>query len=214
MIHLYTGVPGSGKSIHIAAVCKYAFKHGYPILSNFQLNTEKYPKANLTVYDNDVLTPRLIEEWAIDYWANTDRPFKEDSITVVLDEVGLLFSNRAWNSPDRKDWIRLASLHRKYGIRMIWAVQQKQMIDKQLLGMCEMIWTHRKLSNMGSLGFWLYVLSGCRPLFCAAARWNGTVRGKPLETKWYMGRKSLYELYDTRQIFARELLPGKSATGV
>ena len=41
MIYLYSGTPGSGKSLHTARVIYYSLKRGFPVIANFPINLDK-----------------------------------------------------------------------------------------------------------------------------------------------------------------------------
>ena len=41
MIYLYSGTPGSGKSLHTASVIYWTLKRGVPVIANFAINTGK-----------------------------------------------------------------------------------------------------------------------------------------------------------------------------
>lgn len=46
MIYLYSGTPGSGKSLHIARVIKNTLMMGKPVIANIPINTSlcKHPE--------------------------------------------------------------------------------------------------------------------------------------------------------------------------
>ena len=66
MIELFEGVPGSGKSLHTAALIKDYCKYGHPCIINFPVNTElKYTKkaldsGKLIILENYELNPKTL----------------------------------------------------------------------------------------------------------------------------------------------------------
>ena len=41
-VYLFTGTPGSGKSVHQAMIVYYAVKLGKPVIANYEINTEDF----------------------------------------------------------------------------------------------------------------------------------------------------------------------------
>lgn len=66
MIELYTGTPGSGKSLHAAHEIREALDKyrgaDKPVVTNFEVNTSnvKRPQA-FHYFDNDEITPDLLK---------------------------------------------------------------------------------------------------------------------------------------------------------
>ena len=44
MIYLYTGTPGSGKSLHLAEAIYKSLRRGQPVIANFEINTQNIKK--------------------------------------------------------------------------------------------------------------------------------------------------------------------------
>lgn len=164
MIVLYTGTPGSGKSLHAAADIREALNkrrgEDRPVLANFEVNTTKVRRPQAFHYfSNDELTPKVVTDFCDDFWTHTDRRFSEDYVLVVLDECQLVFNSRDWHSKgragkqdSRMDWLAFLSQHRKYGCKVILIAQGAKMIDNQFRMLTEYEINHRKVSNMGFFG--------------------------------------------------------------
>lgn len=164
MITLYTGTPGSGKSLHVASDIRMALNkprgEDMPVIANFDVNTlgVKRPDA-FHYYDNMDLTPELLTDFADDFWLHTKRHFSEDYIILALDECQLVFNSRNWmdrgrggKRDSRMDWLEFFSQHRKYGYRVILIAQSAKMIDNQFRMLVDDEVNHRKVSQMGMLG--------------------------------------------------------------
>lgn len=67
MIYLYSGTPGSGKSLHTARVIHQSLRVGIPVIANFEINTEKIKrkKSEFVFVDNTELTPEFLIDYAI-----------------------------------------------------------------------------------------------------------------------------------------------------
>ena len=159
MIYLYSGTPGSGKSLHTARDIRDALFRKLPVVANFDINhsTRNYGK-NFIFRPNDQLTPEWLTEYATSYWKG--RKVREDEILLVVDEAQLVFNSRSWNAKSRKDWIEFLSQHRHYGYKIILIAQFDRMIDRQIRCLVEIETNHRKLGNFGLKGLILSLRVG------------------------------------------------------
>ena len=147
-VYLYTGTPGSGKSLHLAKLLYWDLKLGRPVIANFDVNT-KHNKSFYKV-ENEDLTPEYLVDFANDYFRTQE--FKEGSIQLYIDESQVIFGNRDWRNADRAGWIRFFTQHRKFGYNVFLVAQHHEMIDKQIRALVEYEVMHRKLNNVGLLG--------------------------------------------------------------
>lgn len=206
MIELYTGTPGSGKSLHAAHEIRMALTKprgaDQPVIANFDVNLTDVKRPNAFHYvPNEELTPDFITSFADDFWSNVDRPFEEDYILVVLDEVQLIFNSRDWQSKGRQgrndsrmDWLAFLSQHRKYGIKVILIAQSAKMIDNQFRMLVEYEINHRKVSNMGIGGAIIGALFRNR-LFCMVK--NLFYTNENLGVRFVIGKTKDMSMYDS-----------------
>ena len=163
MIVLYTGTPGSGKSLHAASDIRYALNkprgEDQPVIANFEVNTTcvKRPDA-FHYFPNEELTPTLLTQFADSFWSSTSRHFSEDYLLLVVDECQIVFNSRNWmdrgrgKGDSRLDWLEFLSQHRKYGYKIVLIAQSAKMIDNQFRMLCEYEINHRKVQHMGMVG--------------------------------------------------------------
>ena len=194
-VYLYTGTPGSGKSLHLAKLLYWDLKLDRPVIANFDVNT-KHNKSFYKV-ENEKLTPDYLVAFANEYFRTQE--FKEGSIQLYIDESQVIFGNRDWRNADRAGWIRFFTQHRKFGYNVFLVAQHHEMIDKQIRALVEYEVMHRKLNNVGLLGNVVNLVTFGHPVVCAVTRWYG-MRMK-LSSEWLVGTKNTYSLYDTRKIF-------------
>lgn len=202
MITLFSGTPGSGKSLHSAQRIYWWVKSGKPCICNFPINLDliKSKKEKKYLYlDNKELNPDFLVEYAQDYWQ--DRPVKEGSILVIIDEAQMLFNSRDWGQSGRGDWLNFFTIHRHLGIDIILLAQNDRMLDRQIRVLVEYEYIHRKMSNFGWKGKVISALS-LGNLFVSVQVWY------PMKTKvgssFFKAKKKYYELYNAYAMFKKQ----------
>ncbi len=196
MIRLYSGTPGSGKSLHNARDVINRSRQGKPVIGNFECDLQKYPKANYTYVPNYQLKPQFLIEYSKNYFAG--KKIKEGAILLVIDECQLMFNSRDWQQKGRDQWLSFFTQHRKYGYDVTLIAQFDRMIDRQIRGVIEYEFIHRKLSNYGLGGKIFSLLLGGNT-FIAVEMWY------PLKLKisseFIHAHKRLYSIYDSYGTF-------------
>ena len=204
MIYLYSGTPGSGKSLHLAQILYDKIKlDNCVIIGNFEINQQNIKgrkKGKYISIDNSRLNPRRLIKFSNMYRKhyNKGKPLKEGKFTLVIDECQLLFNAREWQMNGRNEWISFFTQHRKFGFDIIVVSQFDRMVDRQVRSLIENEVVHRKVNNYGLFGKILGLLSG-GSLFCYIVKWY------PLKLKigqgFFIGRKKYFCLYDTYKMF-------------
>lgn len=193
MICLYSGTPGSGKSLHTAANIKARLALGKPVISNFPIDTERVRHPELFLYvPNDRLKPDFLVKYSRQYFAG--KRVKEEEIFLIIDEAQLLFNAREWQIVNASGWIGFFTQHRKYGYHCILIAQFDRMLDRQIRSLIEYEFIHRKVSNFGIVGKIMSAVA-LGKLFVSVQVWY------PLKEKvgseFFIARPGLYRLYDT-----------------
>lgn len=196
MISLYSGTPGSGKSLDVA---RYIFAGVYGkhfIVSNFEISYKMQKKLGkrYTYVSNDELTPKFLYEFSQKVSYENHRKIRESDILLIIDEAQLLFNAREWNKNDRNAWLSFFTQHRKYGYNIILVAQFDRMLDRQVRSLIEYEYIHRKVSNYGWRGMLLSLWFGNR-LFCAVKVWYPM--RQTVGSEFFVCRKKYYEIYDT-----------------
>lgn len=199
MISLFTGTPGSGKSLHLAQIIYNRCYHELLTIGNFEVNRDVLDGSEWFQYiDNQELTPDVLIDISKGYFS--EHKFKEGAIYLIIDEAQLIFNVREWNLVGRSDWIHFFTQHRKLGYDIILVAQFDKMLDKQLRSLCEYEFIHRKMSNFGWKGKMISMWTGNR-LFMCVQRWyplNERVGGST-----FLYTKKLGALYDTLGLFSK-----------
>lgn len=210
MIDLYSGTPGSGKSLHMAKDIYYILKSGGLVIANFPLNEDflksKKCKGKFVFLPDDSLrVPHevivLITAWIDEY------PKKR--ILLCLDECQTLFNARTWNISGRAEWIQFFALHRhlsKEACNVILVTQEDLSLDKQIRKKIECEYKHYKLKN-GSNGMFLLSMLFRGNLFKYVSYWYG--QRVKLNSCLYVAGKKYFSIYDTHGSFNGKKIPEK-----
>lgn len=198
-IYLYTGTPGSGKSMHTAKLIMETLRYKRcPVVCNFPINPDTKGYERFTFVENLKLTPDYLYDYARYYWA--DQPIREDNILLVVDEAQLLFNSRDWGQNDRMAWIEFLSQHRHFGYKVVFIAQFDRMIDRQIRALVEYEYVHRKMGNFGWKGKAIALLCGGE-LFVCVKRYYGLK--EIIGAEYSRKHKKLFRLYDSYSTFSR-----------
>lgn len=234
MIELYSGTPGSGKSLHTAHEIRLWLLAGKRVISTMNIDTDlvfvnglqrwyinhfkKKPKKIKKDPRSDRFVFVPIEEITPDFLYNYAAKYhvfgKEHQTIVFLDECVAIFSPTAlaedkngikkWNAWD--DFFRK---HRHVGFDVVLIPQSKRLIQRKVLEYCEFETKHYNRKNQGFLG-WLFSLFVGGSLFSWSKCWRGT-GNKPFEQGFYT-YKPLYGLmYNSYCMFNDTLEPYKDS---
>lgn len=200
MIHLYSGTPGSGKSLHTARDIRDALRiRKMPVIANFDVNHSLRNYDRLFTYlPNDRLDPSFLEDFARNWFAG--RKVREDSLLLVIDEAQLVFNSRAWQHGQRMDWIQFFSQHRHFGYKVVLIAQFDRMIDRQIRSLIEIETNHRKLGNFGMKGLILSLPFRGR-LFLGVSYYYGLK--EKVGTCWLLPRRAYFKVYDSYNRFEK-----------
>lgn len=209
MIVLYSGTPGSGKSLDCARTIYNWCRRGAPIICNFPVNADNIKlkkKKDIRFIGNDDLDPDLLVSIAREHFSG--KPIKEDSILLIIDEAQLLFNAREWSSKGRARWNWFFTMHRHFGYFIILCAQFDRMLDRQVRCLIEYEYIHRKVKNMGWRGWLLsfLFLSPFRPLFVKIKIWYPMK--EKVDSDFYKASPRFYRIYDTYQLIDA---PGSNA---
>lgn len=197
MLYLYSGTPGSGKSLHVASVIMARLRRALPVVCNFPLDISyiqgKRKRIGMYRYiPNNRLTVQELVQISKDYFQN--HRYKEGAITLVIDEAQILYNARSWAKSGRDEWTSFYSQHRKYGYDIILIAQFDRMIDRQIRSLIEYEYIHRKVSNFG---IWGKIYS----IFCGGHLHIAVKMWYPLQERigaeMFIARRGLYRVYDT-----------------
>lgn len=196
MIYVYTGTPGSGKSLHAIQNIAIKLKYGGNVICNFPVNLKeikplkKRPMGDFVYIPNEQLSVKFL----VDYARKNHIKGKEAQTLIVIDEAQGVFNSRDYRDSNRKEFNYFFTIHRHLGFNVILITQNDRLIDKQIRCLFEYEIKHRKINNFK---FFRYI-----PVktFACVTYWYG-VREK-LETNFFIYRKKLSRLYDSYSLFS------------
>lgn len=197
MIVLYSGTPGSGKSLDCARTIYNWLWMGKTVLCNFPVNVDKIKirgKKDIRFIPNVDLNPDSLVEISREHFKG--RRMKEDSILLIIDEAQLLFNARDWSVKGRERWTWFFTMHRHFGFFILLCAQFDRMLDRQVRSLIEYEYIHRKVSNIGWKGFFLStVMLAPGSLFVKVKVWYPMK--EKVGSEFFRCQKKYYSLYDT-----------------
>ncbi|MBQ6205804.1 MAG: hypothetical protein IJK52_01840 [Oscillospiraceae bacterium] len=194
MVYLYSGTPGSGKTTHAAQTILDSVKKKICVLANFEINTDILSdnKELFHYIPNEELTVKRLREFSRSFFGG--KRIKEGGILLVVDEAQLLFSPMMWQQTYAQGWLGFFTQHRKYGFDIILITQIDRMINRQVRGLIEYEYIHRKVRNIG--GFWGLILSFFLGQFYCVETWYQVRNLRTGGHAMYYSKRA-FKLFDT-----------------
>ena len=196
MISLYSGTPGSGKSLHVAEVIyKRLVKYKDNVICSFPVDLDYISKGGKRELGNFVYLPYtdMTPAYFYQYALKNHVKGKERQTLVVIDDCQLLFKPREFGRSDRLEWINFFTQHRHLGYDFILVTQYDMLIDKQIRCLLEYDIKHRKLNNYGITRFFPV------PLFLSITFWYCIK--KRVTQQFFIYRKKYGRIYSSYQMF-------------
>lgn len=196
MIYLYSGTPGSGKSLHSIKDIVFKLRHGGNVISNFPVNKDKIKPLKKKNLGNFLYKPNndLTCEFLYSYASENHVKGKEGQTLLVIDEAQALFNPRDFARKDRREYNHFFSIHRHLGYNVILVTQNDRLLDKQIRCLIEYEVKHRKINNFKTIGMLLPFKT-----FACISTWYGV--NEKLGTEFFIYKKSLSDLYDSYALF-------------
>lgn len=212
--YLVCGRTGQGKGLcSVGMMAEMYLQAGKRVATNMDI----FPEHFRDPYNSKIRITRIPDiPTADDLYAlgfGQDTPEDEDNNgLLMLDEASIFLNPRSWNDKSRAPLLAYLMQRRKFGWDVILQVQDPAAVDKQAFdGMIDYVVTASYVRNINIPVFsgLLKKLLGVRKLqFPKWARWHtarmvNTVTDMTEDVHRYSGR-SLYPLYDTKQVFTRD----------
>jgi len=158
MIYLFTGTPGSGKSLDVARIIRLWLRSKTSVISTCNIDTRlclmskivqlvfEVSKGKLFIYDNEderaklfqyidihEITPKMLYEHAAKY----HKKGKERQTLLVFDECVSIFSPTVLTPEKWNEWERFFQFHRHIGYEIILIPQSAKLISRKVIEYCE-----------------------------------------------------------------------------
>jgi len=117
---------------------------------------------------------------------------------IVIDEAHLLFNTRGFDMKERQKWCEFLALHRHYWYDIMLLTQNDRAIDRQVRGLVEFNYKHRKLTSYGLKGFLLVAV--LHKKYVAVRYWY--VLNEKCDAYFFNTKKKIFKLYDTMAIIS------------
>lgn len=229
MIQLYSGTPGSGKSLHAAHDIRFNLRIGRNVISTCFIDTSlcflnpiqefifnkfgKRPRKhkpdkrekNFHFIDINDITP----DYLYDFAARHHEFGKEHQTVIYFDECVAIFSPTVIGD-DKDKWNRWEDFFRKHrhlGFDCILIPQSAKLISRKVIEYCEFDVRHFNRKHQGFLGFIFSIFVG--GLFSYSTYWRG-IRGKPLDSGFYTYKPLYGQMYNSYSMFDSTLAPYKA----
>lgn len=225
MIYMYTGVPGSSKSLHIAAEISKNLKAGRNVIANLYFNDALVEgnKGHFIQISNQELletsfkfdrNSRISEHdkryysyilglynFAENFHTRDERgDFIEGQTLLVIDEAQMIFNPRKWNRNDRLLWVEFLTIHRHLGFDVILASQSEKNIDKQIFRLVQTIVEHRNVKEYRTFGRFLAFICGGN-LFMHNYKYAGmNKKDSHIRSRFFVGEQ-YYKYYRSTQLY-------------
>lgn len=199
MIILYTGTPGSGKSLDVARQMMVKLKLGHNVIGNMYIRPEKLEKCagKYIFVDTYSLNPYELTDYAKEF----HKKGKEGQTYLIIDECQRIFNSREWQRPVMKAWNEFFQMHRHFGFHVYLITQYDRLIDRQLRALVEYDRIHRKVSNAGMKGKVMSLMAGGK-LFVCAEEWYP--KHMPTGSYYFKYKKKYGEFYDSYAAFSMD----------
>lgn len=218
-VSLYSGTPGSGKSLHVTRIILMHLSAKRSVISNYPIKFTKREikrgfEDRFFYVDMEHMTVENLMKFAKVQGYMESR--KEGQCLVVIDEAGGRFNSESdkgkkqelknyfsddnevkikeYGRDDRMKWKKFFSQHRKYGFDFILIAQEDLMLDRQIRSMIEKHYVHRKASNL----YWWFALLPVKLFVCIEYYYQLKMR---TDAQFFIYTKNIGNRYDSMKLF-------------
>lgn len=196
MVKFFSGPPGSGKSYHTAQEMWNALSRRRNVISTVDIDVARISRNGRKRIGDFVYIPinELDVKNLYRYAVRNHKKGVEGQTLLVIDECQIIFDSRGFQRKDRSEWILFFSRHRHMGYDIILISQQERMVDRQIRGMFEYEYKHRKVNNFGWL--WLVPLT----YFVVTQYWHG-IKDLRIGSQFVRYKRRIAKIYDSYTMY-------------
>lgn len=198
-IDLYSGVPGSGKSL----LCTYnmidMLLERKNVIANYPIDTGYFAGKKRVGKFFYIPTDKITVPFLVAFAKyNHNMHLRKSQTVVIFDEAEIKFNSRLFDSADRLNWIFFLANHRHFGYDIWLCAQSDRMIDRQIRDLIQTEYKCRAITSFGFSGKCVSLV--CGGLFCAVG-YDHATRTKFLLPHYYRLHKRKAKVYDTMRMF-------------
>lgn len=200
MISVYTGTPGTGKSLHVCDDIKAQLRRGN-VIANFSFRDDLVSRKKgvfLEKPNSELAYPSFLYKYGLEHNLDKHGNVIMGHTLIVIDECQNLFDSRQWNAPGRREWNEFIAQHRKYGYNIILITQNLNSLDKRIRANSEFEVLHRNMKHYKNLGFILSLFFAGH-LFVWVKRYLSTK--DKVASHWFIGSKRKFRYYNSFKTF-------------
>ena len=208
-VDLYSGVPGSGKSLLVTYRAIDALLENKNIISNFPMDISYFGKRKRGKFfytHTDKISVKFLIAFAKWNHEKKGRCSKKAQTIVIIDEAEIKFNSRLWDARDRMEWIFFFANHRHFNFDFWLVSQSDRMLDRQIRDLIQTEYKCRSITGFGIEGKIISFLFG--GLFVCVPYDHGT-RTKFLMPTFYRLHKRKAAVYDTMHMFDGMMTAGR-----
>jgi zona occludens toxin (predicted ATPase) len=196
MVKFFSGTPGSGKSYHTAQEMYRTLRLKRNVISTVDIDLDIVSKNGRKQIGDYTYIPinKLCVTDLYKYAIKNHEKGYEGQTLLIIDECQIIFDSRGFQEKTRREWILFFSRHRHLGYNVILISQQDRMIDRQIRGMFEYEYKHRKINNFGPL--WLIPWT----FFVVIQTWYGSKHLR-IGSQFILYRKKVARIYDSYTMY-------------
>lgn len=203
MIEVFSGKPGSGKTLKLASV----------VMNLLHRNEAWFQKSGVIrkVWSNLTFAPEVQKEYAqfLKYWVDPLTLITAEDCDIVWDEIATHLDSAHWQSVPL-DLKRFLQQHRKRGIDIYGTTQSFAMVDVSMRRLVDSLWICRKLigsRNPSPTKPKIQSIWGVIWLNEIVPETFEDEKPKKASSSWLFITRGLVEVYDTRQQIEMGIYP-------
>lgn len=188
MISVYTGFPGSGKSLHAVSLIYAHVKGQSMVVSNIDLSgfsdSPYYQYHDFRWFENVENVKKVASQHFND----------KVKLLFVIDEAQVIFDSRNWSASGRMEWNIFFSMHRHYHCDFVLVTQSFQNLDKRIRANVEYQCQHINVKNATRVS---HILLQFFPDFMFISNRFYANSKERIGSDWIFARKKYTQLYNT-----------------
>lgn len=220
MIYIYSGTPGSGKSLDVARQITIWLRIKRNVISTMNVDTRlcflnffsrflfQITRGKFLLFDVDdermknfyyVNIFDISPQYLIDFALNHHKKGKERQTLLILDECISIFSPEKCVGQYWLEWQNFFQYHRHLGYEVILVPQSTALLAKKISHFAEYEVRHRAVKNAGFFGAILSKLFG--GIFSTKTYWRASNSRKAIDGEWFLYKYWLGKSYDSYCMF-------------